>query len=405
MKKTKVVTKLIAIILSILVVVQVAPMSTFAETIETESEKFEESGYSTEVSQEEEDPIVIGEDVDRRDSSNTKYFKMSDGTIKAAVYKDPVLYQDSAGKWQEIDNTLETSDNENDELSNFNGYATKSNKFRVKFAKNSNQKKLVSIKMGDYSVSLSLLNKTKGYSYTYTYDSRHNMTQATSQSGTKYCYTYDNNGNPTALTVKGSETVYIETGASYTSNGAFVSATTDQDGRTESYVYDNSKGTLTSYTDKKGNVTNYTYDANTDAVTSVSQTLSNGQTIQNNYTYNKYRLNTISHNGFNYSFVYDNFGNVTQTKVGSQVLCTNTYGANNSGELKRVTYGNGDYVDYAYTLSRFSIYLSIFVVLVTGCKASYFSFQAKRNTFHELNAAFEISETAAPDFINIPLAL
>lgn len=109
MKKTKVITKLIAIILSILVVVQVAPMSTFAETIETESEKFEESGYSTEVSQEEEDPIVIGEDVDRRDSSNTKYFKMSDGTIKAAVYKDPVLYQDSAGKWQEIDNTLETS--------------------------------------------------------------------------------------------------------------------------------------------------------------------------------------------------------------------------------------------------------------------------------------------------------
>lgn len=92
MKKTKVITKLIAIILSILVVVQVAPMSTFAETIGTESEKFEESGYSTEVSQEEEDPIVIGEDVDRRDSSNTKYFKMSDGTIKAAVYKDPVLY-------------------------------------------------------------------------------------------------------------------------------------------------------------------------------------------------------------------------------------------------------------------------------------------------------------------------
>lgn len=52
MKKTKVITKLIAIILSILVVVQVAPMSTFAETIGTESEKFEESGYSTEVSQE-----------------------------------------------------------------------------------------------------------------------------------------------------------------------------------------------------------------------------------------------------------------------------------------------------------------------------------------------------------------
>ena len=52
-------------------VVQVAPMSTFAETIETESEKFEESGYSTEVSQEEEDPIVIGEDVDRTSTAAT----------------------------------------------------------------------------------------------------------------------------------------------------------------------------------------------------------------------------------------------------------------------------------------------------------------------------------------------
>ena len=55
----------------------------------------------------------------------------------------------------------------------------------------------------------------------------------------------------------------------------------------------------------------------------------------------------ISHNGFNYSFAYDNFGNVTQTKVGTQVLSTNTYGANN-GDLKQVKYGNNDYVDYTY---------------------------------------------------------
>ena len=55
----------------------------------------------------------------------------------------------------------------------------------------------------------------------------------------------------------------------------------------------------------------------------------------------------ISHNGFNYSFAYDNFGNVTQTKVGTQVLSTNTYGTNN-GDLKQVKYGNNDYVDYTY---------------------------------------------------------
>lgn len=94
-------------------------------------------------------------------------------------------------------------------------------------------------------------------------------------------------------------------------------------------------------------MTNYTYDANTDAVTSVSQTLSNGQTVSNSYTYDNYRLKTISHNGFNYSFNYDNFGNVTQTKVDSQVLSTNTYCENN-GDLKRIEYGNGNYVDYTY---------------------------------------------------------
>ena len=87
---------------------------------------------------------------------------MSDGTVKAAMYNDPVLYKDETGKWQEIDNSLDSSDEvSNDEASDFNGYETKKNKFKVKFAKNANQKKLVSMKMDNYSVSLSLLNKTK----------------------------------------------------------------------------------------------------------------------------------------------------------------------------------------------------------------------------------------------------
>ena len=187
----------------------------------------------------------------------------------------------------------------------------------------------------------------KGYNYTYKYDDKHNMTEATSQGGTKYLYTYDSKGNPTSLKVKSSDTLYIDTGATYTTNGAYVSQTSDQDGYTESYSYNDANGTLTKYTDKMGRVTNYTYDSNTDAVTSVSQTLSNGQNVTNSYTYDNYRLKTISHNGFNYSFAYDNFGNVTQTKVGTQVLSTNTYG-NNNGDLKQVKYGNNDYVDYTY---------------------------------------------------------
>ena len=37
----------------------------------------------------------------------------------------------------------------------------------------------------------------KGYAYTYNYDDKHNMTQATSQRGITYNYTYNSAGNPT----------------------------------------------------------------------------------------------------------------------------------------------------------------------------------------------------------------
>ena len=162
MKKYSIFMKVIAVILTVTMIIGILPMTVLAQAVEDEKEKFEQNGYSSNVSQEEEEPTVIGEDTERRNSENTKYFKMSDGTIKAAMYNAPVLYKDGTGKWQEIDNSLDSSDEvSNDEASDFNGYETKKNKFKVKFAKNANQKKLVSMKMDNYSVSLSLLNKTK----------------------------------------------------------------------------------------------------------------------------------------------------------------------------------------------------------------------------------------------------
>ena len=74
----------------------------------------------------------------------------------------------------------------------------------------------------------------------------------------------------------------------------------------------------------------------------------NNQTVSNSYTYDNYRLKTISHNGFNYSFNYDSFGNVTQTKVGSQVLSTNTYGNNNGDRLQYETLGGSSALWYFY---------------------------------------------------------
>lgn len=102
---------------------------------------------------------------------------------------------------------------------------------------------------------------------------------------------------------------------------------------------------------QKSATVNYTCKPNTGIVTGVSSIVTGidgtQKTISNTYGYTGDRLTSITHNGFNYSFTYDNFGNRLSTKVGSQTLMTDTYGANN-GLLTKSTYGNGNYVENIY---------------------------------------------------------
>ena len=39
-------------------------------------------------------------------SENEKVFKMSDGTMQAAIYNSPVHYKNAKGKWVEFNNSL-----------------------------------------------------------------------------------------------------------------------------------------------------------------------------------------------------------------------------------------------------------------------------------------------------------
>lgn len=134
----------------------------------------------------------------------------------------------------------------------------------------------------------------------------------------------------------------LESSAEYNSDGSLVTKVTDTRGNSTAYTYEGNPGLVTKATDAKGNATTYTYDPNTDAVTSVS-----AGGVTNGYTYEDDRIKTITHNGFDYRFVYDSFGNTTATKVGSQTLLSNTYGPFN-GLLQSSTYGNGKTVGYAY---------------------------------------------------------
>ncbi len=158
----KKVLQIISLFLVFTLVLQIAPLSALAGHLDEVEQEQVKTTYSTNVSQDEVTPVIIGEDNSREKSSNIKYFKMSDGTIKAATYNQAVQYQNDNGVWKDIDNTL-VSSSEEDSTDDFkyDGYENKSNRFKVKFAKNSKQNKLMSLKLDDYALSFSLLNKSK----------------------------------------------------------------------------------------------------------------------------------------------------------------------------------------------------------------------------------------------------
>jgi YD repeat-containing protein len=198
-------------------------------------------------------------------------------------------------------------------------------------------------------VDLTKYTDAKGYDYEYAYDTKHNLDYAKSQNDIKYDYTNNSGGQAEHLVVSGvTNTMKMKTDAAYTTNGAYVGSTTNANGDTDSYIYNDAKGTLTSYKDYSGNTTSYQYNSLNDLLTTASATV-NGTTISNSYGYDSSysNLTKITHNGFDYNFTYDSFGNVDTIKVGTQNLIDNQYNGYN-GSLIKSTYGNGDYTQFAY---------------------------------------------------------
>ena len=70
--------------------------------------------------------------------------------------------------------------------------------------------------------------------------------------------------------------------------------------------------------------------------------------VSNYYGYDSVnRLTSIYHNGFNYNFTYDQWGNRLKTLIQNRLLSENQYEAAN-GNLLKTTYGNGDWWSYTY---------------------------------------------------------
>ncbi len=187
----------------------------------------------------------------------------------------------------------------------------------------------------------------KGGKFIYEYDTtvKNRLLKATNNNGIKYSLGYDSYGNNTSVKIENPEKTskYIESKATYTQDGNYVSKTQNQLEKETSYTYN--KGLISSVVDPKGNTINYTYD-NLDRLTNTKMT-SNNKVYQNTYTYENDKLAAIEHNGTNYHFEYDAYGNTTKVKVGNQVLITKTYQPNN-GKLETISYGNKTENYYVY---------------------------------------------------------
>ncbi len=136
--------------------------------------------------------------------------------------------------------------------------------------------------------------------------------------------------------------LFIENVAEYTEDGKFIKQTKDTLGRTTLYDIDPNTGLTNSVTDPKLISTDYTYN-NKEQITKVKK--KDHEVI---YQYNSYDLlSKIIHGTKEYNFLYDEFLNTKQIKIGNQVLITNNYEANN-GNLESSTYGNNQTISYVY---------------------------------------------------------
>ncbi|MCI8361940.1 MAG: hypothetical protein HFJ41_02105 [Clostridia bacterium] len=138
---------------------------------------------------------------------------------------------------------------------------------------------------------------------------------------------------------------YIQTTAEYSENGKYQTKSIGENDNTANYTYNNNTGTIVAE-ETDYNKFEYTYD-NLDRMTKV-ELKDNGQVIsKNEYTYESDKLKTIKAGENTYEFIYDEFGNTKQVKIGSEVLVTNNYEENNGNLLSEV-FANRQTLSYAY---------------------------------------------------------
>lgn len=178
---------------------------------------------------------------------------------------------------------------------------------------------------------------------------------------------YDEYGNLLSIKIAGkdiSQYLSMFTARTFSTNGNYMTSSTDENGNIITYDYNEDNGMLDSVTDARGNVTEYSYNA-MGALTQVRTPVSGlkkelldlyqPEAMTTNYSYLNDRVVRINHNDYAYYIDYDQWGNVDKvyTDLANAALgavsADYTYGAGvDRSRLESITYGNGGSVSYTY---------------------------------------------------------
>ncbi len=138
------------------------------------------------------------------------------------------------------------------------------------------------------------------------------------------------------------ESLFIENNTKYTEDERFISDKVDSIFRKTSYEVNNLTGKINRVIDPRGIETKYEYNTKGQC-TKVKQ---NNSEI--NYTYGSNNLLTnITQGNKEYLITYDNFMNIDTIYLNNNILTKNEYETNN-GNLKKITYGNNQYIEMLY---------------------------------------------------------
>ena len=143
--------RLIAVFVSIAMLFTSISLESVAKTIPLESSVSSDAMVTPSTTESQNSEVVVmGELVEKREA-NIKHYRMSDGSITAAVYPQEVHYQDENGQFVDINNSLVDDTDGTDKV-----LATQENEFQVKFMKKSNKNKLYTLNKGKEKITVSI---------------------------------------------------------------------------------------------------------------------------------------------------------------------------------------------------------------------------------------------------------